>query len=65
LDHVLARFLERRLEVEVDAARKELATADSEESEARLNNLQQQLRHTGLRGTTNLDDDDDFNRANG
>ncbi len=65
LDHVLARFLERRLEVEVDAARKDLAAADSVESEARLNSLQQQLRHTGLRGTTNLDDDDDFNRASG
>jgi len=65
LDHVLARFLERRLEVEVDAAQKDLAVADSVESEARLNSLQQQLRHTGLRGTTNLDEDDDFTRANG
>ena len=65
LDHVLARFLERRLEVEVDAARKELAAAESVESEARLSNLQQQLRHAGLRGTTSLDEDDDFSRASG
>jgi DNA primase len=58
LDHLLARFLERRLEVEVDAAQKDLAAADSMESEARLSSLQQQLRHSGLRGTTALDEED-------
>ncbi len=64
VDHLLARFHERRLEVEVHAARRDLATADSEESEARLNSLQQQLRQTGLRGPV-PEDDDDLGQASG
>jgi DNA primase len=63
LRHLLDGFQERGLEAEVGAAQRELAAADSEENEARLNSLQQQLHHTGLRGT--LPDDDDLGQAHG
>jgi DNA primase len=63
LEHLLARFHERQLENEVAAARESLASTavsegtKSEESEARLISLQQQLRQSTRRGAA-LEDDD-------
>ncbi len=52
LEHLLGRFHERQLEAEVHSLEGEI----SDEGQTRLQGLQQQLRQTGLRGTT-LDDD--------
>ena len=52
MEHLLGRFLERELEAEVRSLEGEV----SDEGQTRLQGLQQQLRQTGLRGTT-LDDD--------
>jgi len=54
LEHLLERFHERQLEAEVKSLEGEV----SDEGQIRLQGLQQQLRHTGLRGS--LPDDDGF-----
>jgi DNA primase len=57
LEHLLARFYERQLETEVQNLEGEV----SEEGQTRLKGLQEQLKHSGIRGTTL--DDDGFNNA--
>ena len=57
LEHLLARFHERQLEAEV----RNLEGEVSEEGQTRLKGLQEQLRQTGIRGTTL--DDEGFNGA--
>jgi hypothetical protein len=57
LEHLLARFHERQLEAEVQNLEGEV----SEEGQTRLKGLQEQLKHSGIRGTTL--DDDGFNNA--
>lgn len=57
LEHLLARFHERQLETEVQNLEGEV----SEEGQTRLQGLQEQLKHSGIRGTTL--DDDGFNNA--
>ena len=52
LEHLLGRFHERELEAEVHKVAGEV----SDEGQIRLQGLQEQLRQTGLRGTT-FDDD--------
>jgi DNA primase catalytic core len=52
LEHLLGRFHERELEAEVRSLEGEV----SDEGQTRLQGLQEQLRHTGLRGSS-LDDD--------
>ena len=59
LEHLLGRFLERQLEAEVRSLEGEV----SDEGQTRLQGLQQQVRQTGLRGTTL--DDDGFGEASG
>lgn len=56
LEHLLGRFHERELEAEVH----KMAGEVSDEGQTRLQGLQEQLRQSGLRGTTF---DDDFGGA--
>jgi DNA primase len=58
VEQLLSRFQERRLEKDVEAAQQEMARAPSEELEARLAGLKQQLLAAGVRGAK--DDDTEF-----
>jgi hypothetical protein len=68
LEQLLGRFLERELEAEVRKVEPEVLISEGEapdETQARLQlqGLQQQLRQSGLRGTTL--DNDGFGEASG